>query len=1404
NALPNLNHAQQQALTDAINAAPTRTEVAQHVQTATELDHAMETLKNKVDQVNTDKAQPNYTEASTDKKEAVDQALQAAESITDPTNGSNANKDAVDQALTKLQEKVNELNGNERVAEAKTQAKQTIDQLTHLNADQIATAKQNIDQATKLQPIAELVDQATQLNQSMDQLQQAVNEHANVEQTVDYTQADLDKQNAYKQAIADAENVLKQNANKQQVDQALQNILNAKQALNGDERVALAKTNGKHDIEQLNALNNAQQDGFKGRIDQSNDLNQIQQIVDEAKALNRVMDQLSQEITGNEGRTKGSTNYVNADTQVKQVYDEAVDKAKQALDKSTGQNLTAEQVIKLNDAVTAAKKALNGEEKLNNRKSEALQRLDQLTHLNNAQRQLAIQQINNAETLNKASRAINRATKLDNAMGAVQQYIDEQHLGVISSTNYVNADDNLKANYDNAIANAAHELDKVQGNAIAKAEAEQLKQNIIDAQNALNGDQNLANAKDKANAFVNSLNGLNQQQQHLAHNAINNADTVSDVTDIVNNQIDLNDAMETLKHLVDNEIPNAEQTVNYQNAEDNAKTNFDDAKRLANTLLNSDNTNVNDINGAIQTVNDAIQNLNGDQRLQDAKDKAIQSINQALANKLKEIEASNATDQDKLIAKNKAEELANSIINNINKATSNQDVSQVQTAGNHAIEQVHANEIPKAKIDANKDVDKQVQALIDEIDRNPNLTDKEKQALKDRINQILQQGHNGINNAMTKEEIEHAKAQLAQALQDIKDLVKAKEDAKNAIKALANAKRDQINSNPDLTLEQKAKALKEIDEAEKRALENIENAQTKDQLNQGLNLGLDDIRNTHVWEVDAQPAVNEIFDATPEQILVNGELIVHRDDIITEQDILAHINLIDQLTAEIIDTPSTATISDSLTAKVEVTLLDGSKVIVNVPVKVVEKELTVVKQQAIESIENAAQQKINEINNHATLTPEQKEAAIAEVNKLKQQAIEQINNAADVHTVEEVQHQEQAHIEQFNPDQFTIDQAKSNAIKSISDAIQHMIDEINASKDLTDKEKQEAISKLNQLKDQSIQAIQRAQSIDEIAQQLEQFKAQLKAANPFAKELKNRKKAAISKIKDISTDKIDRIRNSTIGTAEERQAAMNRINEIVLETIKDINNAQTPQQVEAALNNGIARILAVQIVTSDHSKPSSNSDGQSNSHLHVGYGTVNHPFNSSPIGHKKKLDQDDEIDPLHMRHFGVRIGNVIKNALGVVGISGLLASFWFFIAKRRRKEDEEEELEIRDNSKDKKKGSIEGTKHLPLLFAKRRRKEDEEDVEVTNENTDEKVLQDNEHSPVLIAKRLKDKDGNVETTTSIESKDEDVPLLLAKKKNQKDNQSKGKKSASKKPSKKVAAKKKKKKSKKIKNNLFLR
>ncbi|MGZ1560324.1 DUF1542 domain-containing protein, partial [Staphylococcus argenteus] len=87
--------------------------------------------------------------------------------------------------------------------------------------------------------------------------------------------------------------------------------------------------------------------------------------------------------------------------------------------------------------------------------------------------------------------------------------------------------------------------------------------------------------------------------------------------------------------------------------------------------------------------------------------------------------------------------------------------------------------------------------------QNPNLTDKEKQQLKDRINQILQQGQNDINNAMTKEEIEQAKERLAQALQEIKGLVNAKENAKQDVDNRVQALIDAIDQNPNLTDKEK-------------------------------------------------------------------------------------------------------------------------------------------------------------------------------------------------------------------------------------------------------------------------------------------------------------------------------------------------------------------------------------------------------------------------------------------------------------------------------------------------------------------------------------------------------------------------------------------------------------------------
>ncbi|WP_186311832.1 FIVAR domain-containing protein, partial [Staphylococcus aureus] len=98
--------------------------------------------------------------------------------------------------------------------------------------------------------------------------EEGVNEDGNVEQSIDYREGDSDKEKGYKEGIGDGENVLKENGNKEEVDEGVQNILNGKEGLNGDEGVGVGKRNGKDEMEELNGLKNGEEDGFKGGMDE--------------------------------------------------------------------------------------------------------------------------------------------------------------------------------------------------------------------------------------------------------------------------------------------------------------------------------------------------------------------------------------------------------------------------------------------------------------------------------------------------------------------------------------------------------------------------------------------------------------------------------------------------------------------------------------------------------------------------------------------------------------------------------------------------------------------------------------------------------------------------------------------------------------------------------------------------------------------------------------------------------------------------------------------------------------------------------------------------------------------------------------------------------------------------------
>ncbi len=794
--LNNLNHDQLESAKDAVNQAPTRNDVAQIVQTANQLDQAMGRLKDVMNQANRESVEPNYTEASTDKQHAFNLALTNASHITDTQSGPNATQTEVENAITSLQQAMNDLDGNARVTNAKAQAIQDIDRQPHLNDEQKSAMKDQVNQATTLKSIEQIEDKSHQLDHATDQLQQAIDEHNHVTNTVDFTQADPDKQAAYNQAVAQAQQLVSQNATQQEVEQAITAIENAKHDLNGDEKVAEAKANAAQQLDQLTALNQAQHQAIIDSINNSNDVNDIQNIVNEATTLNHAMNELQQAVNDNNEPTKQSGNYINADTQLKHDFDEAITNAQQALDHPIGSNLTTDQINQLKDAINHTKDALNGNQRLNDSKSDALNKLDQLTHLNNAQKQMAQQQINTASTLNDVTQAIQKAATLDQSMNSLNQYVQRTEAPVKASSNYIDADEALKANYNTALDRANDVLNKAKGIALTNAEVEALKQAIINAENALNGDQNVTKAKGKADQFIDNLENLNPNQRNKAHQLVAQADDLDTLNNIINNQIDLDDVMKALKDIVNNDVPNSENSINYQNADDDTKANFTQAKDQAIKLLKGTDDEVgdtNDIQGAIQALKDAMNQLNGDARLQDAKNKAIQSINKALADKLNDIDNANATEQDKIDAKNKAEAMANQTINNINKATTNQAVDNVENIGSQAIDQIHANEIPKAQNDAKQDINRQSQELLDAIDHNPDLSNAEKEALKDQIRQLQQQANVNITGATTKEQIQNAKDQFNNALNQLKDLIQSKVDAKQAIKDIANAKRDEIN-----------------------------------------------------------------------------------------------------------------------------------------------------------------------------------------------------------------------------------------------------------------------------------------------------------------------------------------------------------------------------------------------------------------------------------------------------------------------------------------------------------------------------------------------------------------------------------------------------------------------------------
>ena len=123
-----------------------------------------------------------------------------------------------------------------------------------------------------------------------------------------------------------------------------------------------------------------------------------------------------------------------------------------------------------------------------------------------------------------------------------------------------------------------------------------------------------------------------------------------------------------------------------------------------------------------------------------------------------------------------------------------------------------AADLAKKKDEAKKTLDEEAKKKKDEIDADVNLTPEEKKVAKDEIDEELKKGNEAIDKAKDKDGVNKAYDDGKKEIEDTAELVEKKGAAKSELDKAAQAKKDAIDNNPDLTDEEKQAAKDKVDE----------------------------------------------------------------------------------------------------------------------------------------------------------------------------------------------------------------------------------------------------------------------------------------------------------------------------------------------------------------------------------------------------------------------------------------------------------------------------------------------------------------------------------------------------------------------------------------------------------------
>ncbi|MDU2779028.1 MAG: hypothetical protein E7C08_11940, partial [Staphylococcus epidermidis] len=479
--------------------------------------------------------------------------------------------------------------------------------------------------------VGEKIASAKQLNNTMKALRDSIADNNEILQSSKYFNEDSEQQNAYNQAVNKAKNIINDQPTPVMANDEIQSVLNevkqTKDNLHGDQKLANDKTDAQATLNALNYLNQAQRGNLETKVQNSNSRPEVQKVVQLANQLNDAMKKLDDALTGNDA-IKQTSNYINEDTSQQVNFDEYTDRGKNIVAEQTNPNMSPTNINTIADKITEAKNDLHGVQKLKQAQQQSINTINQMTGLNQAQKEQLNQEIQQTQTRSEVHQVINKAQALNDSMNTLRQSITDEH-EVKQTSNYINETVGNQTAYNNAVDRVKQIINQTSNPTMNPLEVERATSNVKISKDALHGERELNDNKNSKTFAVNHLDNLNQAQKEALTHEIEQATIVSQVNNIYNKAKALNNDMKKLKDIVAQQ-DNVRQSNNYINEDSTPQNMYNDTINHAQSIIDqvaNPTMSHDEIENAINNIKHAINALDGEHKLQQAKENANLLIN---------------------------------------------------------------------------------------------------------------------------------------------------------------------------------------------------------------------------------------------------------------------------------------------------------------------------------------------------------------------------------------------------------------------------------------------------------------------------------------------------------------------------------------------------------------------------------------------------------------------------------------------------------------------------------------------------------------------------------------------------------------------------------------------------------